>query len=132
MDNHQSSYTIERHQQCSLNTLIAVDKICRQYNIPYFITNGTLLGAVRHKGFIPWDDDMDIAMLRPDYETFISVLSSHLPEPLEFVGPNTSDKYPMELGKPTISLEEFIWMSGPWMQCRTNVGSVVCIFLLIR
>ena len=99
MDNHQSSYTIERHQQCSLNILIAVDKICRQYNIPYFITNGTLLGAVRHKGFIPWDDDMDIAMLRPDYETFISVLSSHLPEPLEFVGPNTSDKYPMELGK---------------------------------
>ena len=101
-----SSYDIERHHQCSLNILIVVDRICREHNIPYFLTNGTLLGAVRHKGFIPWDDDMDIAMLRPDYEAFIKVITDYLPEPYEFVGPTTSDKYPMELGKIIFTMAE--------------------------
>jgi len=99
MQQQSPSYSIERHQQCSLKILKVFDKICREHNIPYFLTNGTLLGAVRHKGFIPWDDDMDVAMLRPDYEAFIKVIANYLPEPYEFVGPSTSDKYPMELGK---------------------------------
>ena len=99
MPQQSPSYTIERHQQCSLKILKMFDDICRKHNIPYFLTNGTLLGAVRHKGFIPWDDDMDVAMLRPDYEEFVKVIADYLPEPYEFVGPTTSDKYPMELAK---------------------------------
>ena len=55
-----------------------VDRICRKYNINYFLDSGSALGAIRHGGFIPWDDDMDIGMCRLDYEKFLMVSKSEL------------------------------------------------------
>lgn len=57
-----------------------IDRICRKYHIQYFAEWGTLLGTVRHRGYIPWDDDMDIAMKRMDYEKFRKVLPTELPK----------------------------------------------------
>ncbi|MFO7790624.1 MAG: LicD family protein [Bacteroidota bacterium] len=65
-----------------LEIFIEVDKICKKHNIPYWIDGGTTLGAVRHGGFIPWDDDVDIALLRKDYLRLIKVLEQELPENL--------------------------------------------------
>ena len=57
-------------QMIQLEMLAEVDRICRKCNIHYNIIAGTLLGAVRHGGYIPWDDDADVAFLRPEYEKF--------------------------------------------------------------
>ena len=57
-----ATYDIRPLQLRILDILMAVDKVCKEHNLRYYIIAGTLLGAVRHKGFIPWDDDLDIGM----------------------------------------------------------------------
>lgn len=68
MDNE----TLRQLQLTQLEMLKEIKRVCEKHNITYFLTDGTLLGAARHKGFIPWDDDLDIAMLRLDYDRFVS------------------------------------------------------------
>lgn len=63
--------SVEEIQQVSLAVLERVDSFCKKHGIRYWISDGTLIGAIRHKGFIPWDDDLDITMPRPDYERFV-------------------------------------------------------------
>lgn len=70
---------LRQHQLKMLDILIVIDKICKKYDIKYWISDGTLLGAVRHGGFIPWDDDLDIQMMRKDFKHFIKIVSKELP-----------------------------------------------------
>lgn len=63
-----------------LEVLDAIARVCNKHHIRWFADWGTLLGAARHQGFIPWDDDMDICMLRKDYERFLAVAPEELPE----------------------------------------------------
>lgn len=71
---------MKRAWAAQIEVLEMIDCICQKYNIEYFADWGTLLGAVRHKGFVPWDDDMDITMKRADYNRFIAVANTELPE----------------------------------------------------
>ena len=61
----------EQLKHLQIEILDAVDTFCRRHNIRYWLDSGTLIGAVRHKGYIPWDDDIDIGMLREDYNRFV-------------------------------------------------------------
>lgn len=63
---------LEERKKIQLDMMCMIDKYCRNNNINYTLYYGTLIGAIRHKGYIPWDDDIDIAMPRPDYMKFIS------------------------------------------------------------
>lgn len=68
------------------------NRICRKYDIQYFADSGTLLGAVRHNGFIPWDDDFDVAMLRPEYERFKEIAATEISAPYFFQNTYTDNR----------------------------------------
>lgn len=80
-------------QLCELDLLKEVDRICKKHDIPYFLAFGTALGAVRHKGFIPWDDDVDVLMKYPDYLRFQEVCKTELPPHLFYQDWQTDPAY---------------------------------------
>ena len=72
---------ISEVHQILLNIAKEFDKVCKKNDIPYYMLGGTMLGAIRHKGFIPWDDDMDFGVPRPYYDKLVAVLELELPHP---------------------------------------------------
>ena len=67
-----------RLQLLELKILLEFKRICKKHNIQYFLMGGTLLGAVRHHGFIPWDDDIDVGMIRSEYTKFLAICNDEL------------------------------------------------------
>lgn len=100
---------LEEMKRIELNTLKQIHEICVSQDFRYFLIGGTLLGAVRHKGFIPWDDDIDIGMPRPDYERFIEYCSSN-DVPFKLVcnktDPNYGYLFAKAVDKNTVLIEE--------------------------
>lgn len=76
-----------------LEMMVEIDAICRKHNIPYWLSSGTALGAVRHGGFIPWDDDLDIEIFRKDYKRLVKVLKMELPSSMAIQTTNTDKGY---------------------------------------
>ena len=82
---------LRKLQLTILEIMKVMDDICKKHSLKYWIDAGTLLGAVRHGGFIPWDDDCDICMPREDYEKFDRIIREELPEGLVYENKHTKD-----------------------------------------
>lgn len=101
---------IKKAWAAELTVIYEVDKICQKHNITYYTEWGTMLGAVRHGGFIPWDDDFDIMMLRKDYERFLQVAAAELPQGFAILNMENTENFWYFLSrivlKPQICFEE--------------------------
>ena len=93
------SSMMKRYWAGQLKVLSEVDKICKKHNIPWYADCGTLLGAVRHGGFVPWDDDLDICMLRHDWIHFFEIAAGELPEGFRVLTLHTEKEYKDMLGR---------------------------------
>lgn len=82
------TYDLSAVHEADLKILKEIDRICRKYGIQYLLDSGTLLGAVRHQGFIPWDDDADVAFTRENYEAFAKVARKELPQGMKLLEPH--------------------------------------------
>lgn len=90
---------LHRMQMRMLELLTVIDDICQRHGIPYWLSGGSMLGAVRHEGFIPWDDDLDIELLRPDFERLMVLLPHELPEHIALQWHTTDPNYFFQFAK---------------------------------
>lgn len=95
----ESPASLQEHQTALLKLLVEFDRICTTLNIPYILFAGTMLGAVRHQGFIPWDDDLDVLMLREDYERFLNEAEQALDQNEFYLQKEFSEHWPMFFSK---------------------------------
>ena len=99
------------HQQALHKLLVEFDRVCRLLDIPYVLFAGTMLGAVRHQGFIPWDDDLDVALLRKDYDRLLKEADKVLDSEKFYLQKEYSEHWPMFFSKlrlnNTTCLEKF-------------------------
>ena len=93
------NYDLRQFQLRSVVLLDAIDKVCKEHGIKYYVIAGTLLGALRHKGFIPWDDDLDVALMRSDYDKLVEHAHEWFPEPFSIVAYNNDLSYPKYFAK---------------------------------
>ena len=84
---------LRRQQNRMTEMLLCFDEICRKHDIPYWLCSGTLLGCVRHGGYIPWDDDLDVEILYKDYDRLMKVLREELPEQYGIQNDETDSGY---------------------------------------
>lgn len=84
---------LRRQQERMLEMLLSFDAICKKHNIPYWLSSGTMLGCIRHGGFIPWDDDLDVEMMRDDYLRFEQVIMDELPDSMALQTHDTDPNY---------------------------------------
>ncbi|MBO4730797.1 MAG: LicD family protein [Bacteroidaceae bacterium] len=95
----EAKYDIRMLQLKLLPVLQCIDNVCREHRLRYYLCAGTMLGAVRNKGFIEWDDDVDICMPRPDYEVLMKHCHEWLPDPMEIIAPHNRPDYPYPFAK---------------------------------
>ncbi len=86
-------------QRYILGILLAIDKVCKEHGLRYYLLAGTMLGAVRHKGFVPWDDDADVALPREDYNLLIAHANEWLPERYELISDLQDPMYPYQFAR---------------------------------
>lgn len=115
-----------------LEILKEIDKICKRHNITYWLDGGTMLGCVRHKGFIPWDDDLDIAVFEEDYERLLAILPKELPKQYRLEWPGNNKNFSFNFAKVVDSQSYVEQAEDTWTPRAGITGLWVDIFPMIH
>lgn len=126
MESQQEKYLYKLHSDI-LSVMDEIDRICRKYKLKYYLIGGTLLGAVRHGGFIPWDDDLDIVMPREDMNKFIDVAPQELQKEFQLEWFTSKRHYYQYF--PKVSLKNTVFYQSGLVDCCQS-GIFVDIFPL--
>ena len=134
MDNSALTQYLDKHRRAvqlkQLGILKEIDAICSRNHIDYWLDGGTILGAVRHGGFIPWDDDIDIAMRLEDLPRFVEAARRELPKQLYIQTPDTDPNVRMPIYK-VRDTESFLVEGGDDFARAYGKGLYVDIFPMI-
>ena len=95
----QDILDLKKGHKIMTNMLKEFDRICRKHNLKYWCMSGTLIGAIRHNGWIPWDGDIDIGMLKSDYDILQKIIKKELPKNMWFQDKTTDRYYKSNIGK---------------------------------
>ena len=125
------SQTIKKAQLIMLDMLIEFDKICQKHDLKYWLDSGTLLGAVRHDGFIPWDDDVDISMPIEDYQKFCKVAGDELAETMFLQNTKTDNTFPFDYTKIRDNRATIIEFHEEGKDVKYNQGLFLDIFPML-
>lgn len=117
---------LKRLQAVELEILKDFIEICRKHGLTYFATGGTAIGALRHHGFIPWDDDVDVCMLRKDYDRFLEVAPQEMGDKYIFMTTDTEKNYPLMFGKMVKRGTRFV--EDAYQQANYPLGIYIDIF----
>lgn len=122
------SKTLKKLQNAEKDILIDLITVFEKHDIDYFISYGTLIGALRHQGFIPWDDDLDIVMMRNDYEKFQSVFDKELADRYVFATPLSLHGYSSSVTKIMRKETEFIPRFSDRMKCFMGIHIDIFVY----
>lgn len=119
-------YEEKKLKKCLLMMADDIDELCTKHHINYSLDGGSLIGAVRHQGFIPWDDDFDIDMTREDYNKFVKVCNRYLNDKYFLQTYDTDQNYPM--GHSKILLKGTVVIEEGTEKCKYQRGVFIDIF----
>lgn len=114
---------LKKLQSIELEMLKVVDEFCRAHEVPYFLESGTAIGCARHKGFIPWDDDIDIGIMKEDYPRFVRLFAENPPAGYSIHTHQNTENYPYMFAK--------VYREGTRFLARESIdaGLESCIYL---
>jgi len=94
-ENYYSPTVLKKLQKIELSILKDFDELCKKNDLSYFVVGGTAIGVVRHKGFIPWDDDIDVSMNREDYDKFLKIAEEQYSDKYTILNNDHNNKFPL-------------------------------------
>jgi lipopolysaccharide cholinephosphotransferase len=126
--NKLQKISLNEAKKVMLDILIEFDHVCKKHGLIYWLDYGTMLGAIRHNGFIPYDDDIDIAMPRSDYEKFLKIYHKELPHPLFLQIKKSDPAFPQYYAKIRNTETIFIEHEEEGKKIKYNQGIFIDIF----
>jgi lipopolysaccharide cholinephosphotransferase len=128
-DREKGGNQLRQCQLVMLRMLKILDYLCEKHQIEYFLVGGSMLGAVRHQGFIPWDDDLDVGMTRENYEKFTHKAVPELPNDIFFQTPKTDPGYPICHAVEAKLRDKYSCLKSPYNKGKFHDGLQLDIFV---